>query len=588
MEENEACINDESNLADMLLTDLFGPNYGSNMADMQQKYHYETEMEDIKLRDESMSTIESSASNFQPSNYDMSSNEPNIADIQVIDQLLSTNESNIEDIQLRNEPFESITTNAFSFAAKTTSDEPVLTDKYIQKRNSDDLHLKDCTKSPLYTGRDRLSTDSAIDLDDWNDTKINIKQRNESEQLRVLSAASLDSGALDLDDKFEDSCNDQATTELFTTENNFEDSHIDEATTELFTVEDSHNDKATTELFTIEDNFEDSHNDEATTELFTIEENFKDSNNDQATTELFTIETNKCTISVSTLDQDVKVTQMNEPKIEKRRQTRNMKSNKKSAKTKRRDMDKRLKVCDICDRDFVDIYDHLDKHVNSIPQDCELCDQSLNNGDVFLLRLSTTDTVFSCKMCCEFYCGKFQPEGKKLHFVHIWKHRAIQSYRSRKIRQTLEFTEAGLVKNSSHRFSCSLCEDSFILEKTLNNHIQTVHTPQETATIPPTKKVCVLVEKYKAPPKTLNRLISSITSRSHYARPRMSVSCDVCAKTFTRQYGLNRHKKFVSCKPLAIEFSCELCDVIFSNNQALTLHKRKEHSNIEEDDSDIE
>ena len=168
MEENEACINDESNLADMLLTDLFGPNYGSNMADMQQKYHYETEMEDITLRDESMSTIESSASNFQPSNYDMSSNddmssnEPNIADTQVIDQLLSTNESNIEDIQLRNEPFESnktdvppkesITTNAFSFAAKTTYDKPVLTDKSIEKRNSDDLHLKDCTKSPLYTG----------------------------------------------------------------------------------------------------------------------------------------------------------------------------------------------------------------------------------------------------------------------------------------------------------------------------------------------------------------------------------------------------------------------------------------------------
>ena len=208
-----------------------------------------------------------------------------------------------------------------------------------------------------------------------------------SEQLRVLSAASLDSGALDLDDKFEDSCNDQATTELFTIENNFEDSHNDEATTELFTVEDSHNDKATTKLFPIEDNFEDSHNDEATTklftiedshndkattelftieddfedsqndeattELFTIEDNFKDSNNDQATTELFTIETDICTISVSTLDQDVKVTQMNELKIEKRRQTRNMKSYRKSAKTRRRDMDKRLKVCDICDRQGV-------------------------------------------------------------------------------------------------------------------------------------------------------------------------------------------------------------------------------------------
>ena len=122
-----------------------------------------------------------------------------------------------------------------------------------------------------------------------------------------------------------------------------------EATTELFTIEDSHNDKATTKLFTIEDKFEDSHTDEATTEIFTIE----NSNNDKATTELFTIETNKYTISVSTLDQDVKVTQINELKIKNRRQTRNMKSYKKSAKKKRHDMDKRFKVCDICDREGV-------------------------------------------------------------------------------------------------------------------------------------------------------------------------------------------------------------------------------------------
>ncbi len=78
------------------------------------------------------------------------------------------------------------------------------------------------------------------------------------------------------------------------------------------------------------------------------------SQNDNASKELFTIKTNEFTISVTTLDQNqtynAKDTQTNEPVIENRRKTMNLKSSK---KRKRLDDDPRLKVCDICNRQGV-------------------------------------------------------------------------------------------------------------------------------------------------------------------------------------------------------------------------------------------
>ena len=77
------------------------------------------------------------------------------------------------------------------------------------------------------------------------------------------------------------------------------------------------------------------------------------SQNDNATKELFTIKTNEFTISVTTLDQNqtynAKDIQTNEPIIENRRKTKNLKFYKK----RRLDEDPRLKVCDICNRQGV-------------------------------------------------------------------------------------------------------------------------------------------------------------------------------------------------------------------------------------------
>ena len=60
-------------------------------------------------------------------------------------------------------------------------------------------------------------------------------------------------------------------------------------------------------------------------------------------------------------------------------------------KYKRRKVDDpRLRICDICNRDFVDIYQHLDFHVDIIPERCQLCERKITNR-AYLVRFSTTD-----------------------------------------------------------------------------------------------------------------------------------------------------------------------------------------------------
>ena len=57
-----------------------------------------------------------------------------------------------------------------------------------------------------------------------------------------------------------------------------------------------------------------------------------------------------------------------------------------------------------------------------------------------------------------------------------------------------------------------------------------------------------------------------------------SVKCELCKKTFTRNFTLTQHKK--RCKKQELSFLCDTCGVTYCSEEYLKTHKCRDHTDL--------
>ena len=122
----------------------------------------------------------------------------------------------------------------------------------------------------------------------------------------------------------------------------------------------------------------------------------------------------------------------------------------------------------------------------------------------------------------------------------------------------------GKSQKQPKKYSCKLCDKSYIQPRCLRHHTKNVHEGIFFK--------CDSCEKSFTKSYNLNAHRKSIHDK-------IRINCDSCTKTFAQSQNLLVHKRSIHEK---IRFECDGCDKTYVQPNQLKIHKRKAHGPSEE------
>ena len=125
--------------------------------------------------------------------------------------------------------------------------------------------------------------------------------------------------------------------------------------------------------------------------------------------------------------------------------------------------------------------------------------------------------------------------------------------------------DAGVHKQEKN-YHCTLCEEKFSTNRSLQDHMKTVHYPDIKD---------VKCEQCDFATQTRSRLWTHKLTYHTVKTKEIKYECEPCDKSYTTKEGYQAH---LSTAHSDVRHKCDICGSDFAQKTSLTFHKRMYHS----------
>uniref|UniRef100_A0AC35UES9 C2H2-type domain-containing protein n=1 Tax=Rhabditophanes sp. KR3021 TaxID=114890 RepID=A0AC35UES9_9BILA len=201
--------------------------------------------------------------------------------------------------------------------------------------------------------------------------------------------------------------------------------------------------------------------------------------------------------------------------------------------------------CNSTFNDLIELYQHIDNHINSFPR-----------------KGIGKDTPFICQWedCCEEF-GFKQKIGRHI-VTHVGIKKCACPFCGTKFNEFARLKEhmgRKVLKPSDAKYTCSICDEKFKLEKVMINHYKRHFK----------KNICSICDSAHQNTTELIRHIEAV-----HAGPK-KFTCQNCLKDYTNQNSFRSHCN--KCGNKDKPYKCSQCSCAYATEVALNKHLTERH-----------